>query len=92
LPPEVARRQKQGFLLPIGGWLRTALRAEVESELRNPPEALAGVLRPEAPAGVWDAHLREGGTWLRPWALYALCRWADTVAAPAGERELVEAR
>ncbi len=91
LPAQVAVRRKHGFLLPIGGWLKNGLRAEVEAALREPPEPLASLLQTEAVGRVWESHLRDGGRWLQPWALYALCRWVESIEAPAA-RVLVEAR
>lgn len=83
LPPEIFARRKQGFTLPLGRWLAGELRDEVEATLRRPPEALAGVLNMDAVASVWRAFLRDGRRWHRPWALYALSRWAETVTSAA---------
>ena len=79
LPPEILARRKQGFALPLGRWLAGELRDEVAATLRRPPEALAGVLNMDAVADVWQAFLRDGRRWHRPWALYALCCWAESV-------------
>ena len=92
VPQEITARLKQGFLLPLASWMRNELRGEVDATLRRPPRALAEVLRPEAVAELWDAHGRDGSRWLQSWALYALCRWAETIDAPAPARELLGAR
>lgn len=81
LPPEILARRKQGFALPLADWMRGELRAEVDAALRHPPDALAGLLDARAVAGVWGQFLADGRRWTRPWALFALCRWAQTIGA-----------
>jgi asparagine synthase (glutamine-hydrolysing) len=81
LPPEILSRSKQGFTLPLAAWMRGELRAEVDAALRNPPDILAGLLDGDAVAQVWEQFLRDGRRWTRPWALFALCRWAGTIRA-----------
>jgi asparagine synthase (glutamine-hydrolysing) len=87
LPPEILSRRKQGFALPLAQWMRGELRGEVDAALRNPPDALAGLLNGDAVAKVWEQFLRDGRRWTRPWALFALCRWAETI----GVRERIAA-
>jgi asparagine synthase (glutamine-hydrolysing) len=79
LPPEILTRRKQGFALPLARWMRGEVRDEVDSALRNPPEALAALLDRDACVQVWEQFLRDGRRWTRPWALFALCRWAATI-------------
>jgi asparagine synthase (glutamine-hydrolysing) len=75
VPDGVAKRAKQGFLLPTGSWMRNELAAEVESALASPPAQLRCLLDPTAIRMVW-ASFRDGREhWLRPWSLYVLCRW-----------------
>jgi asparagine synthase (glutamine-hydrolysing) len=81
LPPEILARRKQGFALPLARWMRGELRDEVGGALRHPPEALAALLDRDACVQVWEQFLRDGRRWTRPWALFALCRWAATVNA-----------
>jgi asparagine synthase (glutamine-hydrolysing) len=83
LPEEIFARKKHGFELPIARWMAAELRDEVESKLRRRPEMLEGLLDGDAMTRVWDEFARDGRRWLRPWSLYALCRWAESVAAPA---------
>ena len=80
LPPEILVRRKQGFALPLAAWMRGELRTEVESTLRNPPDAIAGLLNGDAAMHVWKQFLADGRRWTRPWALFALCRWAETIS------------
>ncbi|HYM15527.1 MAG TPA: asparagine synthase (glutamine-hydrolyzing) [Dehalococcoidia bacterium] len=84
LPPRILTRRKQGFALPIGRWMAGALREEVEATLRRPPAILDTVFDGGAASRVWQDFARDGRRWHRPWALYALCRWAATVAVPVG--------
>lgn len=81
LPREVWDRPKQGFELPVAHWLRGVLRSEVESLLLSPARLERVGLRSAAVAGVWEGFLsgRAGMSWSRPWALYSLVRWAETM-------------
>jgi asparagine synthase (glutamine-hydrolysing) len=82
LPEEVLSRRKHGFLVPFDRWLRRELAAEVDQTLSAPPTSVAELIDPDAIGRVWKSY-RDGQTsWLRPWALYSLCRWAQTLEAP----------
>ena len=84
LPQEIFARRKQGFGLPLASWMAGELRSEVEAKLLRPPEALAEVLDAGAVAAVWADFTRDGRRWHRPWALYSLCSWAETVTSSVG--------
>jgi asparagine synthase (glutamine-hydrolysing) len=84
LPREVVERRKHGFLLPLKTWMRTELREDVAERLREPPAAVAEIVSRSGSEAVWARYLRDGRRWLRPWALYALSRWVETL--PAGAR------
>lgn len=84
LPREVVERRKHGFLLPLKTWMRTELTKDVAARLREPPAAVAAIVDRRASEAVWARYLRDGRHWLRPWALYALSRWVETL--PAGAR------
>ncbi len=82
LPPEVLNRRKQGFLLPIGPWMSSALGDDVAAQLREPPGGLRPILDAAAVQDVWDTFIATGKHWLRPWSLFALFTWwASTEAA-----------
>jgi asparagine synthase (glutamine-hydrolysing) len=83
VPPEVLTRRKHGFALPLRLWMRGELRGEVEERLRRPPEALAQLIDTRAGAEVWADYLASGRRWLRPWALYALARWVESLESAA---------
>ncbi len=94
LPRELHTRPKRGFVLPFARWLRAELRYEVEASLRRPPDALGALLDPDATAEVWNTYLRGDRRWHRPFALYAACKWAESLTsrAPAANHELVATR
>jgi asparagine synthase (glutamine-hydrolysing) len=94
LPRELHARPKRGFVLPFSRWLREELRDEVDASLRRPPDALGAVLDSSAVAAVWDAYLGGDRRWHRPFALYAACRWAESLESPVlqASRDLVTAR
>jgi asparagine synthase (glutamine-hydrolysing) len=81
VPSEVAQRKKQGFVLPISDWMRGPLQAEVEERFAEIPPAIEGCISREAVVGVWREFLGGRETWTRPWALYALWRWAEGLDA-----------
>jgi asparagine synthase (glutamine-hydrolysing) len=81
LPREVWDRPKQGFVLPFAQWMRGPMAAEVGSALGDAAAvAMAGLDR-RAVGDVWNGFVanQPGMTWSRPWALYALVRWAAAV-------------
>ena len=87
LPPEVWDRPKQGFVLPFASWMYGALAAEVTATLGEVDRLHALGLNADAVRGVWSAFIRgqAGVTWSRPWALYALLRWAAAHGIDDGE-------
>ena len=79
LPDEVWDRPKQGFVLPFAEWMHGPLAAEVTAALGDAGRLRALGLDPEAVRGVWSGFIRGqvGVSWSRPWAIYALMRWAE---------------
>ncbi|MBI4456235.1 MAG: asparagine synthase (glutamine-hydrolyzing) [Acidobacteria bacterium] len=74
LPSEVARRKKQGFMVPIGQWFRQELRPYLEGELCG--EKLPRFLNSKAVAQLVHEHVasKRNHTHLL-WALLVLKRW-----------------
>lgn len=73
LPPEVTRRNKQGFTLPFATWMSRALVEEIPKGLR----ALAThcqAIREDVLFQIWTDFLRKPQKvgWFRPWTLYVL--------------------
>lgn len=72
LPPAVANRPKTGFTLPIGAWMRGAMRESCAAAI----DRVAGLpfLEGQAVNGIWQAFLRDPKTlhWSRPLSLVVL--------------------
>ena len=81
LPPEVLARRKQGFLLPIGPWMSSALGDDVAARLRDVPASLRPILDADAVQDVWATFIATGKHWLRPWSLFALFTWWSSAEA-----------
>jgi asparagine synthase (glutamine-hydrolysing) len=88
LPAEILARPKRGFLLPLDRWIASELRPQVERALRDPPDAVRAVVLKDRLPLVLDAHRTRRSHWLRPWALYSLCRWAGTLSSHPRQRDL----
>jgi asparagine synthase (glutamine-hydrolysing) len=80
LPEEVLARRKHGFLLPLEGWMRGDLAEDVVATLSEPPPSLRELLDPNATRSVWAGFASNRDSWLRPWSLYALCKWVESLA------------
>jgi asparagine synthase (glutamine-hydrolysing) len=80
LPEEVLARKKHGFLLPLEGWMRGDLAQDVVSVLSDPPPALRELLDRHATRSVWAGFASNRESWLRPWSLYALCKWVGSLS------------
>jgi asparagine synthase (glutamine-hydrolysing) len=78
LPLDVWDRPKQGFVLPFASWMHGALAAEVTATLGDVDQVRSLGLNADEVRAVWSAFIRgqAGMTWSRPWALFALLRWA----------------
>jgi asparagine synthase (glutamine-hydrolysing) len=87
LPPEILRRKKMGFGVPISSWFRGELRELAADVLLSASAAQRGWFRPEAVRALWDEHQsgrRERGYQL--WALLCLELWGRRfLDAPAAE-------
>jgi asparagine synthase (glutamine-hydrolysing) len=76
LPPEVLRRRKQGFMVPLSRWLRGDLRHLVEDALAPERVRARGLWRPEAVARLVTEHLSGARTHGdRIWTLVMLELW-----------------
>ncbi len=82
LPAAVLARRKRGFVLPVDRWLRGPLRHDVEATFSAPPAAVGELLVQAEILRLWRRFLAGGASWHRVWALYALCRWVESLAGP----------
>jgi asparagine synthase (glutamine-hydrolysing) len=77
LPPEIAKRGKQGFSVPIGHWLRHELRDWARERLLDNP-ALNTWFRPAEILRLLDEHNRgRVNHGKRLWALLMFGVWQD---------------
>jgi asparagine synthase (glutamine-hydrolysing) len=77
LDPSLFERKKQGFELPIGGWIREELREEVDAAFADRSGCAAAGLDADAVGKLWRAYQdgAPGIYWSRPWALFVLLWW-----------------
>jgi asparagine synthase (glutamine-hydrolysing) len=76
LPSEITAQKKRTFTLPWEQWLRGPLKSRLESSFASPPARLAGLLKADGVASVWQSFLAGNTSWSRPWALFVLNEWA----------------
>jgi asparagine synthase (glutamine-hydrolysing) len=85
LPPAVVARRKQGFVVPLGQWMRAELRETCETHLG--PRGLGGhdAFQPASIGGLWRAFLAgdRRTSWSRLWTLVALGAWLEQHALEA---------
>jgi asparagine synthase (glutamine-hydrolysing) len=75
LPAENATRTKQGFGLPIGGWLRTSLRELVDDAVLSRRALDRGYVGEPAARAIVDEHMRGVDQTHRLWSLIMLELW-----------------
>lgn len=88
LPREVWDRPKQGFALPFAPWMRGELRQEVAAVLVSAERLERVGIDSRAARTLWEGFLgqRSGYSWSRPWSIYTLVRWAETLGAAVDRR------
>lgn len=78
LPPEIRRRRKKGFGIPIAEWLRGPLRPFLDTYLSAPYLRDQGLFRPEPVARLVQDHLAGKADNRKPlWTLLVFQRWAE---------------
>jgi len=78
LPDYIWDRPKMGFVFPFHHWMRSHLRAEVQSILLDGRLARNAGLNPPAVRKVWEGFLNGRLRWTKPWSLYVLLRWLES--------------
>jgi asparagine synthase (glutamine-hydrolysing) len=88
LPRGVWDRPKRGFALPFDRWMRTTLRSEIGDALTNRGRLGRVGLDALETSRVWSGFLDgRGVSWSRPWTLYTLVRWSESVGVAADVAE-----
>ena len=76
LPPEVVRRPKQGFDLPVDDWLRGPLRELFHESVLDPRAPVASYIDQVAATKLYQSHQRRTGRHgALLWGLMVLGRW-----------------
>ena len=87
LPPEIPDRPKHGFDVPVGAWLRGALKGFAEGLLFSRRASTRGIWQPEAVRRLWDRHQSgEQGLGDRLWVLVNWELWCQVVYETPAER------
>lgn len=82
LPPEILRRNKRGFQIPVAAWLRGRLRPLLEEMLG--PERLKkqGIFNPDAVRRLVDEHVSgEADRRKQLWTMLVLQLWLEATGA-----------
>jgi asparagine synthase (glutamine-hydrolysing) len=78
LPLALVERPKQGFSLPLSGWLRGPLRAWAEEMLAESRLRQEGYLNPQLVRAKWEEHLSGRHDWLRSlWNVLMFQAWNE---------------
>jgi asparagine synthase (glutamine-hydrolysing) len=88
LPPEIWRRRKHGFGVPVGRWFRKELKELFQDEVLAPGARTRPFLDSHALGGLWSEHLlghRDHGP--RFWALLTLERWLRNLERGAPDQK-----
>jgi asparagine synthase (glutamine-hydrolysing) len=77
LPPQVIRRGKKGFGVPLANWFRGPLRPLLEEYLSPSAVRAQGLFRPEKVASLLREHQEGRADHRKPlWTLLVFQRWA----------------
>jgi asparagine synthase (glutamine-hydrolysing) len=76
LPPEILRRNKRGFQIPVATWLKGRLRPLMEDMLAEDSLRAQGMFNPSAVRALMDTHISGRADLRKPlWTLLALQLW-----------------
>jgi len=89
LPPQILRRPKKGFGMPVGAWLTSSLRDLTHDVLGADAIRAAGLFQPQAIARLLDEHDRRVRDHRKPiWTLLVLELWRREHLARAPSRAM----
>jgi asparagine synthase (glutamine-hydrolysing) len=81
VPEKTLQRSKQGFAMPIAGWLRNELRGWMEEALSEARLSRTGLFSPSAVRRLVDEHTAGRANHRKPlWTLLAFQTWLDSRA------------
>jgi asparagine synthase (glutamine-hydrolysing) len=76
LPPEILRKKKQGFMVPIGAWFRGELRPYLHDTLLSERAAARGIFKRAEVERLLQEHIAGSRVWTHQlWALLAFETW-----------------
>lgn len=81
LPHDVIWRKKQGFEIPVNGWLRGPLRETFEDQVFSSTSRLQDLFDRKYVRSLYDSHLRGTGQHGQVlWSLLVLAQWLETLS------------
>jgi asparagine synthase (glutamine-hydrolysing) len=84
IPKELIERQKSGFSMPIGSWLRGPLKDWCESLIDERRLTREGYFNPEPIRRKWTEHLSGRRNWQHQlWDVLMFQAWHDSLSAAA---------
>ncbi|BAV92383.1 asparagine synthase (glutamine-hydrolyzing) [Candidatus Desulfovibrio trichonymphae] len=79
LPPDILRRNKRGFQIPVAAWLRGRMRPLMEDMLDERGLRAQGIFNPRAVHALVDEHVSGRADLRKPlWTLLVLQLWLRT--------------
>jgi asparagine synthase (glutamine-hydrolysing) len=75
LPPEVVKRRKQGFEMPVAAWMRGPLKPALDDALSLKTIERRGLFNAAEVETVYQTFLQGEGPYMRVWALAVLELW-----------------
>jgi asparagine synthase (glutamine-hydrolysing) len=79
LPPEVIKRRKQGFEMPVANWLRGPLRPALDDVLSLKSVQQRGLFNAAEVERLYQSFLHGEGPYMRVWSLAVLELWLRQV-------------
>ena len=75
LPPEVTKRRKQGFEMPVAAWMRGPLRPALDDVFSSQSIERRGLFNSAEARRLYQAFLQGEGPYMRVWCLAVLELW-----------------
>ncbi len=80
LPAAVLKRRKQGFMIPVGAWMKRELRPLFEDCFSSGRLKRQGAFDPSAVRSLFEAHLSGSQRWTHQlWGLLVFQLWCEKV-------------